>query len=74
VAIVESNVYGLWAAKQAAKGTGATAATKKLIQVGGGINPNRDDGSENWSDGCWRSGHRSAAGHAGLSPVAVLWL
>ena len=47
---VESNAYGLWVAKQTAKGTPATVATKKLIQVGGDIALNVEHGSENWSD------------------------
>jgi hypothetical protein len=51
VALVESNVYGLWVAKQTARGNPANAAVKKLIQVGGDVDANRDDGSENWSDG-----------------------
>ena len=51
MAITESNVYGLWLAKQTAKGTPATVGTKKLIQVGGDVEINRDDGSENWNDG-----------------------
>lgn len=51
MAIAESNVYGLWVAKQTAKGTPAVTATKKLIQVGGNVGMARTDGSENWSDG-----------------------
>lgn len=51
MSIVESNVYGLWVAKQTARGTGASAATKKLIQTGGDVGTSREDGSENYSDG-----------------------
>lgn len=47
---VESNIYALWAAKQAAKGTVATTATKRLQQVGGNLDIVRADGSENFSD------------------------
>src|SRR5881409_3127560 len=47
---VESNIYALWAAKQTAKGTPATVATKRLIQVGGDVNTNPDHGLENFSD------------------------
>lgn len=52
---VESNVYALWCAKQTAKGTPVTAiasgtAGKRVIQVGGDIDTNREDGSENFSD------------------------
>lgn len=46
----ESNIYALWAAKQTAKGTVATTATKRLQQVGGNIDIMREDGSENYSD------------------------
>jgi hypothetical protein len=50
--VVESNVYGLWAAKQSAKGStiAGVAATKAMIQVAGDFSTNRDDGSEVWSD------------------------
>src|SRR5687767_13916642 len=48
---VEPNVYETWVAKQTAKGTPATVATKKVRQVAGDLNVNRDDGSENFSDG-----------------------
>lgn len=47
---VESNVYALWAAAQTAKGSPASASTKRFIQVAGDFSPNRDDGSENFSD------------------------
>lgn len=48
--VTESNIYALWVAKQSAKGTPATVATKKLQQVGGDIETSREDGSENFSD------------------------
>lgn len=50
---LESNIIGLWAAKQASKGSPAsmTAGTKRMRWVGGDIQTNRADGSENWSDG-----------------------
>lgn len=50
MAVTESNIYALWAAKQTAKGTAATVATKRLQQVGGDLDTNREDGSENFSD------------------------
>lgn len=49
--LLESRTEGLWAAKQAAKGTAATTADKQFRKVGGDINVNREDGSENYSDG-----------------------
>lgn len=49
-AVVESNVYGLWVAKQSAFGSPAASATKKLIQVGGSVGGTSAYGSENWSD------------------------
>jgi hypothetical protein len=50
MAITESNIYALWVAKQTAKGTVATTATKKLQMVSGDISTARADGSENFSD------------------------
>ena len=52
MAVVESNIYGLWAAKQTAKGSviAGVGATKAMIQVAGDFSTNREDGSENWSD------------------------
>lgn len=50
-AVVESNVYSLWVAKQTAYGSPAAAATKRLIQVAGGVGGTSEYGSENWSDG-----------------------
>lgn len=47
---VERNVHALWAAKQTAKGTPATAATKRFSQVGGSIEIVRDDNTELVSD------------------------
>src|SRR4051812_45600406 len=50
---LESNIIGLWASKQTAKGSPATmtVGTKRMRWVGGDIQTNRADGSENWSDG-----------------------
>lgn len=51
---IESRTEGLWWGKQSAKGTPAlaTATTNKRgRKVGGDVNVNRDDGSENYSDG-----------------------
>lgn len=52
MAVVEPSIYGLWAAKQTAKGTpiAGVAATKAFIQVGGDFSVAREDGSEPWSD------------------------
>lgn len=52
MSVVESNISGLWAAKQSAKGSviAGVAATKAFRQVGGDLSTNRDDGSEVWSD------------------------
>lgn len=49
--LLESRVEGLWWAKQSAKGTPATTADKQGRKVGGDMHVNRDDGSENYSDG-----------------------
>lgn len=51
MSMVETNIYSLWAAKQTAKESPAAVATKKMLQVAGDLNVNREDGSENWSDG-----------------------
>jgi hypothetical protein len=48
--ILESSVYGLWIAAQKDRDTAATLAVKQLIQTGGDIDNNRDDGSDNYSD------------------------
>lgn len=48
--ITESNVYALWVAKQSAKGTAASTATKRLAQVSGDLNLKREDSMENYSD------------------------
>lgn len=48
--ILEPNYYGLWGAKQSAKGTPAVTLGHRLIQVGGDFNMPRADGEENWSD------------------------
>ena len=50
MAVTESNIYALWAAKQSAKGTPATTAIKRLQQVGGDLDTNREDGAEAFSD------------------------
>jgi hypothetical protein len=52
MAVTESNIYALWAAKQAAKGTPVAdaAAVKRFRQVGGDLNVNPSHGSENFSD------------------------
>jgi hypothetical protein len=47
---LESSVYGLWISAQKDKATAATLAVKQLIQTGGDIDNNRDDGSDNYSD------------------------
>lgn len=47
---LESNIYALWGAKQTAKGTPATEATKKFRQVAGDMSTSREDGSEGFSD------------------------
>lgn len=51
---LESRVEGVWFGKQTAKGTPALASAttnKRIRKVGGDINVNRSDGSENYSDG-----------------------
>lgn len=49
---LESNILGLWFAKQTAKGSPVTftAGTKRGRWVGGDLQTNRADGSEAWSD------------------------
>lgn len=49
---LESNLYALWAAKQTAKGSpvAGSASTKRFRQVAGDLAPNREDGSEGFSD------------------------
>jgi hypothetical protein len=53
---VESHIYGLWAGRQASKGSPVTevggkgTATKRLIQVGGDLDNSRADGAEAFSD------------------------
>lgn len=53
---VESQVYALWGAPQSAQGTPAepdaagASGVQRFAQVGGDIDLNRDDGSENRSD------------------------
>jgi len=49
---LESRSEGVWVAAQTGKGTGgAIASAKQIKKVGGDLNVNRDDGSENYSDG-----------------------
>lgn len=48
--MLEPNIYGLWVGKQSAKGTPNTAPSKRLVQVGGDFDVNRDDGTEEYSD------------------------
>ena len=48
---IESRVEGAWVAKQTGKGSPAAAAVKRLRKIGGDMLVNRDDGSQNWSDG-----------------------
>ena len=47
---VESNISGLWTSAQHDLATAATVGVKRLIQVGGDFDINRDDSSENYSD------------------------
>jgi hypothetical protein len=47
----ETNIYRTWAAKQSAKGTPATVATRSFKQVAGTVVASIDTGSENFSDG-----------------------
>lgn len=49
---LESNINGLWFAKQTAKGNAVTftAGTKRGRWVGGDLQSNRADGNEPWSD------------------------
>jgi hypothetical protein len=50
--VIETNVHGVWAAKQSAKGTPATTATRRFKLVGGNtMVANMDMGSTNYSDG-----------------------
>lgn len=50
--ILEPNIYALWGAKQAGKGSPVAAAgmSRRLLQVAGGFAVNRDDGEENYGD------------------------
>lgn len=49
---LESNIVGLWFAKQTAKGAPVTftTGTKRARWVGGDLQTNRSDGKEAWSD------------------------
>lgn len=47
---VESNIYALWMSAQHDAVTPATVGVKRLIQVGGDFDINRDDSGENYSD------------------------
>lgn len=50
--LIESNVHGVWASKQSAKGTPATVATQRFKLVGGTtMTANLDMGSTPYSDG-----------------------
>lgn len=44
--LVETKIYGLWAAKQAKRGEAAAAAAKRLRQVAGNVKTDRTDGRE----------------------------
>jgi hypothetical protein len=44
--LVESKIYGLWIAKQTARGAAATAAVKRLRQVTGNVKTERSDSRE----------------------------
>ena len=48
--MVVTNINAAWAAKQTAKGTPATTASRRFKQVGGGMSVVQDYGSEKWSD------------------------
>lgn len=50
---LESNIFGLWAAKQSGRGAPATmtVGTKKFRWVGGDLQVQRADGNEQFSDG-----------------------
>lgn len=48
--LLEQNIYAAWLAKQTAKGSVAAVPTRRLIQLGGTVQVNRADGSENYSD------------------------
>lgn len=48
--VIETNIESLWIGVQRAKGTPAPAAQKHLRKVGGDVDFNRADGSENYSD------------------------
>lgn len=48
--MLESNIYALYAAKQASKGAAAATPSQRFIQVAGDFTPNREDSSENYSD------------------------
>jgi hypothetical protein len=51
MALKELQIYGLWAGKQTAKGTGLAAPAHRFKVPGGGwFNAPREDGSENYSD------------------------
>lgn len=49
--LLEPNIYGLWLGKQSAKGSPNTSPGKRMVHVAGGLNWQREDGSENYSDG-----------------------
>jgi hypothetical protein len=50
--LIETNIHGVWAAKQSAKGTPATTATQRFKLAGGTtMDANMDTGSTPYSDG-----------------------
>jgi hypothetical protein len=49
--LIEQNIGRVWAAKQTAKGTPATVASRSFKQVGGNTVVNVNTSSENYSDG-----------------------
>lgn len=52
--LVESKIYGLWIAKQTARGAPAAAAIKRLRQVAGNVRTDRSDGRERFgTDDRW---------------------
>lgn len=48
--VIETNIESIWFGAQAAKGTPATRPQKHMRKVGGDVDYNRTDGSENYSD------------------------
>lgn len=50
VALLEPNIYALWAGKQTAKGTALATPTRRMVQVAGDFAMDPDDGEERYSD------------------------